>query len=80
MGEGSFLLEEAGSVATVLEAVATSVAVAIMEGMNLETRVSFQGEVGVQLGAVERVISVIRMEEVDAKAVGAAVLLLLEHW
>ena len=80
VAEGSFLLEEVGSAATVLGAAATLVAVVIMDGMNLETRVSTQGEVGVRVDAVERVISVIIMEEAGVKVAGAVVLLLLKHW
>lgn len=76
MGEGNILLEDLGFDLTVSGAV-TSVAVVIMEGMNSETRVSFQGEVGVQLGATERVISVTRMEEADVTVGETAVRLLL---
>ena len=76
MGEGNILLEDLGFDLTVSGAV-TSVAVVIMEGMNSETRVSFQGEVGVQLGATERVISVTRLEEADVTVGETAVRLLL---
>jgi hypothetical protein len=83
VGEGDFLREEVGSGVTVSRAVGTLVAAGVMAGVNSETRVSFQGDPGVQVDAMERVISgLTRMAVggVGVKVEWTVAPLLLEHW
>lgn len=62
MGEGGILQDEVDFGVTVSRTVGILVVAEVMAGMNSETRVSFQADQGVQLVAMERVISgLIRM-------------------
>lgn len=81
MGEGGIPQEGVDFEVTVSRAVGTLVVAEVMAGMNLETRVSFQGDRGVQLVAMERVISGLIRTAVEGVGVKVArtVVLLLEH-
>lgn len=82
VGEGGIPQEEVDLEVTVSRTAGTLGVAGVTSGMNSETRVSFQGDPGVQLGTMVRITSgLIRTEakEEVLRVVSKVVLFLLEH-